>query len=158
MEPEVFLAQRDRQSYGTTNLEGHGCNKSRTIRWAQRCGTPFMNVVANPTITPVDPISPEDHGVPSRDEALEPGTYQSFSPYFDPTQSCLVSMGWQTLEVGLKSKETLVAPAQPVVLTPDTQLRDFAPALAPDVIDPTWGAPISKVILWPELCSPPMLV
>eukprot|EP00980_Cylindrotheca_fusiformis_P001560 scaffold356_cov106-Cylindrotheca_fusiformis.AAC.1 len=65
-------------------------------------------------------------------------------------------MGWQTREGGLKPKEELFSSAKPVVLSPDTQLCELAPELEPTVEDPSRGSPIFKVLLWPELCSPPV--
>eukprot|EP00980_Cylindrotheca_fusiformis_P019642 scaffold6829_cov49-Cylindrotheca_fusiformis.AAC.1 len=119
--------------------------------------TPFITVVANPTITPVDPTDPDDHGAPYWDEAFEPGTFQRvLPPGVTRTHSCLVSMGWQTREGGLKPKDELVSVAKPVVLTPDTQLGELAPELEASVDDPSRGSPIFKVLLWPELCSPPV--
>eukprot|EP00980_Cylindrotheca_fusiformis_P027155 scaffold19075_cov92-Cylindrotheca_fusiformis.AAC.3 len=120
--------------------------------------TPFITVVANPTITPVDPTNQEDFGAPYWDEAFEPGILQRvLSPGVTrTTHSCLVSMGWQTREGGLKPKEELLSIAKPVVLTPDTQLGELAPDLEPTVDDPSRGSPVFKVLLWPELCSPPV--
>eukprot|EP00980_Cylindrotheca_fusiformis_P017107 scaffold5256_cov155-Cylindrotheca_fusiformis.AAC.4 len=173
VEPDVFLTQQDRQSYGRnqfgvlndpTRLGGarlqlfqdHPVGAALIVSRGSG-DTPFITVVANPTITPVDPTNQEDFGAPYWDEALEPGLIQSvLTPGVTRTHSCLVSMGWQTREGGLKPKEELFSSAKPVVLSPDTQLCELAPELEPTVEDPTRGSPIFKVLLWPELCSPPV--
>eukprot|EP00980_Cylindrotheca_fusiformis_P014829 scaffold4032_cov83-Cylindrotheca_fusiformis.AAC.2 len=173
VEPDVFLTQQDRQSYGKdqfgvlndpTRLGGarlqqfqdHPVGAALIVSLGSG-NTPFITVVANPTITPVDPTDPDDHGAPYWDEAFEPGTFQRvLPPGVTRTHSCLVSMGWQTREGGLKPKDELVSVAKPVILTPDTQLGELAPELEASVSDPSRGSPIFKILLWPELCSPPV--
>eukprot|EP00980_Cylindrotheca_fusiformis_P008974 scaffold1912_cov135-Cylindrotheca_fusiformis.AAC.21 len=103
MEPNVFLPQQDRQSYGITQFgvlndqtrlggaqlqqfQDHQVGAPALIVSLGSGNTPFITVVANPTIMPVDPTNQEDFGAPYWDEALLrawPHSECSF-PWSDP--------------------------------------------------------------------------
>eukprot|EP00980_Cylindrotheca_fusiformis_P019537 scaffold6772_cov101-Cylindrotheca_fusiformis.AAC.1 len=173
VEPNVFLSQQDRRSYGKnqfgvlndpTRLGGARLQQfqdhpvgAALVMSLGSGNTPFITVVANLTITPVDPTNLDDFGAPYWDEVFELGLIQRvLPPGVTRTHSCLVSMGWQTREGGLKPTEELFSSAKPVIILPDTQLGDLAHDSETTVDDPSKGSPIFKVLLWPELCSPPV--
>eukprot|EP00980_Cylindrotheca_fusiformis_P002775 scaffold659_cov71-Cylindrotheca_fusiformis.AAC.4 len=179
-EPHVHLLQKQHKLYGQEEFkklnakEITGGHRLQLIQdnpvgaalvVAQVAGlTPFITVVAAPTITPVNLSNQETFGAPSWAEAFDPQHLQQHSfPAGESsvTHGIIGSQGWKTRvqEFAGWSKAELIVATNPVLLTPDAPFRTTVQTVLHSAASGGLGVrtvTVQRVLLWLEFCSPPV--
>jgi hypothetical protein len=156
--PNVFLSGQKRIDYGTT---GFDCLNDPQVIGTARLqsvqdyqvgavlsvssgggGAPYITVVANPSITPVDSNSPYGSGgAPLWEEAFESSVMHLYGAAASTPMHRVLSWGsWKTRAAPVSNRTGLLELSTPVMLTPGSHFGMRS------VTDSTFW-----ILVWPEL-------
>jgi hypothetical protein len=161
--PDVFLSGQKRIDYGTSGFDK--LNDPQVVGTARMqalqdypigavllvssggTGDPYITLVANPSITPVDLNSQDGtDGAPLWETAFESHVVKPFVAAANtPTHGVLSSGSWKTRAAPCTTREGLIKLSHPVMLTPGSHFGKRSPT----------GVTF-LVLLWPELIDPPV--
>ena len=144
-----FDRLNDPQVVGTARLQSLQDNPVGAVLLVSTGGgaVPYITVVANPTITPVDLNSPDGAaGAPLWEEAFESTVMQPYVAAVDtPTHGVLSSGGWKTRADPSTTRDGLLQLSHPVMMTPGSHFGTRSPT-----------GDTFLTLLWPELIDPPV--
>jgi hypothetical protein len=144
-----FDTLNDHQVLGTARLQSLQDHPVGAVLLVSSGGgdTPYITVVANPSITPVNMNNPDGAGgAPLWEEAFESNVMQRYVAAFStPTHGVLSSGSWKTRAAPGKTRLELITSSHPVMLTPGSQFGKRSAT----------GSTF-MVLLWPELIDPPV--